>query len=137
MNSNHNSLAIGYRNRFLPMLFTGMLLFFFSSVFSGNPPVDPSAVATEAVKTTVVVEKPMTHEDSVAKAKEDALVGAEMQRKETINTVLTVIGSVLAIVFLLFLTWKLSSGGSKAPAQTKRPVSQGNPSDRERALSRK
>jgi hypothetical protein len=64
--------------------------------------------------------------DSVAKAANDILELAANQRKELINTVLEVIGSVLAIVIILFFTWKMSSGGSK-PAPPKAPAKSSSP----------
>ena len=66
-------------------------------------------------------------DEAAAIYKRQAAEAADLQRKETINLVLTVIGSVVAIVLLLFLTWKMSSGSGK-PAPPKTTSGQGNSS---------
>ncbi len=79
----------------------------------------PDSAKLKSQSSDLMLKKPMTAADSVAKAKEQAEEAAEIQRKETINLVLTVIGSVVAIGLLLFLTWKMSSGSGKpAPPKT-------------------
>ena len=52
--------------------------------------------------------------DSLAKAATDAMEVAATQRQDFINTVLEVIGSVLAIAIIVFFAWKMSSGWSKS-----------------------
>ena len=134
MNITLYSQAIGFRNRMTQLLLAGFFLLYFSgSVFAENPSTNATDPVSASKSAAVAVEKPMTHEDSLAKAKADAIEGAELQRKETISTVLTVIGSVLAIVILLFLTWKLSSGGGTKSASPKAS----SHSHTDRALSRK
>jgi hypothetical protein len=87
----------------------------------------PDSAKIKTQSSDLMLKKPMTAADSVTKAKEQAAEAADLQRKETINLVLTVIGSVVAIVLLLFLTWKMSSGSGK-PAPPKTTSGQGNSS---------
>jgi hypothetical protein len=121
MNAFKFSLALRYRSKRIPSLCVGICLLLLSGpLFSASPDTSSASAKTPEV----VLKAPMTKADSVQKAKADATELADTQRSETINTVLTVTGSVLAIVILLFLTWKLSNGASKAESSPKRAENQ-------------
>ncbi|MFI5149933.1 MAG: hypothetical protein ACHQRM_09390 [Bacteroidia bacterium] len=69
-------------------------------------PVTQDLAAVTAARSTAV-------QDSIRKEQESAAEAEELQRKEKVNTILEVVGSVVAIVGLVFLTWKFSAGSGK------------------------
>jgi hypothetical protein len=64
------------------------------------------SVAVSAARATAI-------KDSIAQAQASAAENEEMQRKEKLNTILEVVGSVVAIIGLVLLTWKFSAGSGK------------------------
>jgi|GEM_PF-6095422 hypothetical protein len=73
-------------------------------ILSATPAQD--SVAAAASRNTAM-------QDSITKAKADAAENEENQHKEKMNTILEVVGSVVAILGLVVLTWKFSSGPGK------------------------
>jgi hypothetical protein len=64
------------------------------------------AFAEGPMKDTILVSK----SDSIQAAAKQAAEDAAAMKRENINTVLEVVGSVLAIVIIILITWKMSSG---------------------------
>jgi hypothetical protein len=95
-------------------LYAVMLILLPCTAYTAVLPRD--SAATAAAKGTAV-------QDSINKAAADAAENEEMQRKEKMNTILEVAGSVVAIVGLVFLTWKFSSGSGKQSKSQKQPTS--------------
>jgi hypothetical protein len=77
--------------------------------------------------------------DSVKAAAIQAAADAEAMRKESVNTVLEVVGSVLAIFIIVFVTWKMSSGPAKSnqrPAPSGGGGSSPRPAPNQRVMRR-
>ena len=55
--------------------------------------------------------------DSLKAAANQAALDAAALKKENMNTVLEVAGSVVAIVIIVLITWKMSSGSGKPAAR--------------------
>jgi hypothetical protein len=64
------------------------------------------AFAETPVKDPILVSK----SDSIQAAAKQAAEDAAAMKRENINTVLEVVGSVVAIVIIILITWKMSSG---------------------------